>query len=44
MRAWWNKIDMLVPNKSKYQLVLTRANKRRLAVIIKNRLIDFEEI
>ena len=44
MRAWWNKIDMMVPNKSKYQLVLTRANKRRLAVIIKNRLIDFEEI
>lgn len=44
MRCWWNKIDMVVPNKSQYQLVLTRANKRRLAVIIKNRLIDFEEI
>ena len=44
MRAWWNKIDMLVPNKSKYQLVLTRANKRRMAVIIKNRLIDYEEL
>lgn len=44
MRCWWNKIDMMVPNKSKYQLVLTRANKRRLAEIIKGRLIDFEEI
>lgn len=44
MRAWWNKTDMMVPNKSKYQLVLTRANKRRMAVIIKNRLIDYEEL
>ena len=44
MRCWWNKTDMMVPNKSKYQLVLTRANKRRMAVIIKNRLIDYEEI
>lgn len=44
MRCWWNKVDMMVPNKSKYQLVLTRANKRRLARIIKERLIDFEEI
>lgn len=44
MRAWWNKIDMLVPNKSKYQLVLTRANKRRLCQCIKQRLCDYEEI
>lgn len=44
MRAWWNKTDVMVPNKSKYQLVLTRANKRRMAVIIKNRLIDYEEL
>ena len=44
MRAWWNKIDMLVPNKSKYQLVMTRANKRRLAQCIKQRLCDYEEI
>ena len=44
MRCWWNKTDMMVPNKSKYQLVLTRANKRRMAVIIKNRLIDYEEL
>ena len=44
MRAWWNKIDMLVSNKSKYQLVLTRANKRRLAALIKSREMDYEEI
>lgn len=44
MRCWWNKTDMMVPNKSKYQLVLTRANKRNLAQIIKQRLCDYEEI
>ena len=44
MRALWSKIDMMVLNKSKYQLVLTRANKRRMAVIIKNKEIDYEEI
>lgn len=44
MRAWWNKVDMLVPNKSKYQLVMTRANKRNLAQCIKQRLCDYEEI
>ena len=43
-RYWWNKVDMMVPNKSQYQLVATRANKRRLAQIIKNRELDFEEI
>lgn len=44
MRAWWNKVDMLVQNKSKYQLVMTRANKRTLAQYIKQRLCDYEEI
>ena len=44
MRCWWNKIDMLVPNKSQYQLVMTRANKRRLCQCIKQRLCDYEEI
>ena len=44
MRCWWNKIDMLVSNKSQYQLVMTRANKRRLAQCIKQRLCDYEEI
>ena len=43
-RYWWNKIDMIVPNKSKYQLVATRANKRRLAEIIKRRELDYCEI
>lgn len=43
-RYWWNKIDMMVPNKSQYQLVATRANKRRLAQIIKNRELDYCEI
>ena len=43
-RYWWNKIDMVVPNKSWYQLVATRANKRRLAQIIKNRELDYCEI
>ena len=43
-RYWWNKVDMVVPNKSKYQLVATRANKRRLCQIIKNKELDYEEI
>lgn len=43
-RYHWEKIDMVVPNKSKYQLVATRANKRRLAQIIKNRELDYQEI
>ncbi|MBR5796522.1 MAG: hypothetical protein IKY26_10290, partial [Erysipelotrichaceae bacterium] len=40
-RYWWNKVDVMVANKSKYQLVATRANKRRLAQIIKNRELDY---
>lgn len=43
-RFLWSKVDMMVPNKSKYQLVATRANKRNLAQIIKNRLCDYEEV
>ena len=43
-RAYYNKQDMVVPNKTKYQLVMTRANKRRLAQIIKGRELDYEEI
>lgn len=43
-RYRWSKIDMNVPNKSKYQLVATRANKRRLCQIIKNKELDYEEI
>lgn len=43
-RYWWNKTDMLVTNKSQYQLVATRANKRRLAQIIKNKELDYQEL
>lgn len=43
-RMHYNKTDVLVPNKTKYQLILTRANKRRLATIIKNQITDFEEL
>lgn len=43
-RCYYNKIDMLVPNKSKYQLVLTRANKRHLASLIKSKQMDYCEL
>lgn len=43
-RIYWNKQDMIVANKSKYQLTLTRANKRNLAQLIKNKIHDYEEI
>lgn len=43
-RALWSKQDMLVQNKSKYQLVLTRYNKRHLAELIKTKAMDYEEL
>lgn len=43
-RYYWSKLNMLTPNKSKYQLVMTRANKRRLAQIIKGRVRDYIEL
>lgn len=43
-RCYWNKQVMLVPNKTKYQLTMTRANKRNLAQIIKNKIHDYEEL
>ena len=43
-RCHWNKQDMLVPNKTKYQLIMTRANKRHLAQIIKNKIHDYIEM
>lgn len=43
-RLHWKKYDILIPNKNKYQLVLTRANKRNLAYIIKNKIHDYQEI
>lgn len=43
-RAYWNKQDTMFINKSKYMLVLTRANKRRLAQLIKTKQMDYIEI
>lgn len=43
-RVHWNKQTMLTKNKTKYQLIMTRANKRRLAFIIKHRLRDYMEL
>lgn len=43
-RCYWCKQDMIVPNKTKYQLTMTRANKRNLAQIIKNKVHDYEEL
>jgi len=40
-RFYWNKKESLVTNKTKYQLVATRFNKRRLAQIIKNKEHDY---
>lgn len=43
-RFYWSKLNVLIKNKTKYQLVMTRDNKRRLAQIIKNRERDYVEI
>lgn len=43
-RFLWSKKDCLLTNKTKYQFIATRANKRRLAQIIKNREHDYVEI
>ena len=40
-RYYWSKKDSLLTNKTKYQFVASRANKRRLAQIIKNREHDY---
>lgn len=40
-RYYWSKRDCMIPNKGKYQFVATRANKRRLAQIIKNKEHDY---
>lgn len=42
-RCYWDKSDMLTNNKTQYQLVLTRTNKRHLAQLIKNKIMDYEE-
>ena len=43
-RYYWNKHNMLNHNKTMYQLITTRANKRRLAQIIKNKERDYLEL
>lgn len=43
-RFLWSKKESLLTNKTRYQFVATRANKRRLAQIIKNREHDYVEI
>lgn len=43
-RVYWNKQNMITPNKTKYQLVMTRDNKRHLAQIIKNHIRDYREL
>ena len=40
-RFCWSKVKSLVPYKIKYQLIVTRHNKRRLAQIIKNKERDY---
>lgn len=43
-RFLWSKKNSLLINKTRYQFVATRANKRRLAQIIKNKEHDYIEI
>lgn len=43
-RAYWSKTDVVLPNKSKYQLILTRHNKRQLAQYIKQKVHDYQEV
>ena len=43
-RYYWNKKNMITKNKTKYQLIMTRDNKRRLAYILKNRIRDYVEL
>ena len=43
-RCHWDKTNILTKNKSYYQLNMTRANKRELAQIIKNKICDYQEL
>ena len=43
-RLYWDKQDCNIPNKLKYQMIMSRDNKRRLAYLIKNRMQDYQEI
>ena len=42
-RFRWKKSKSILKNKTLYEMVMSRANKRRLAYIIKNKLNDFIE-
>jgi len=42
-RFYWNKRDILIQNRSMYELVMSRANKRRLAYMIKIERKDYIE-
>lgn len=43
-RFYWNKQNVLTKNKTKYQLIMTRDNKRHLAQILKNHVRDYIEL
>lgn len=43
-RFYWYKKNLLINNCTKYQLVMTRTNKRRLAAIINNKERDYIEL
>ena len=38
------KNEMIIKNKTLYELVMSRANKRRLAFIVKNNITDYRII
>lgn len=40
-KYYWNKSDLIVKNCTKYQMIFTRANKRRLAKILKSNERDY---
>jgi hypothetical protein len=42
-RFLWRKNEMLIKNKTMYEMRMSRENKRKLAYIIKNRLFDYVE-
>lgn len=43
-RFYWCKQNCITTNKGKYQFIASRANKRRLAQIIKNKEHDYVEV
>lgn len=40
-KFYWDKKPMMTTNSTKYQLIMTRCNKRRLAKVIKNKEMDY---